>query len=193
VLLTTTNHKSQTTNLKDTFALFTEVTSRKSTSNGKQRRAVVVDMDGTIADASRREAKFLRGKKKNWLGFFKDMEKDPPIKDVLDRVMELSDTHDIVILTGRPEKYRPQTESWLRKYKVPAVEVLMRHAGDTRRDFESKSELMKDLIGRRNVVLALDDRKPVVELYRKLGVNTVLIQSDRLNQVVNETYRLMEA
>jgi hypothetical protein len=107
--------------------------------------------------------------------------------------MELSDTHDIVILTGRPEKYRPQTESWLRKYKVPAVEVLMRHAGDTRRDFESKSELMKDLIGRRNVVLALDDRKPVVELYRKLGVNTVLIQSDRLNQVVNETYRLMEA
>jgi hypothetical protein len=43
------------------------------------------------------------------------------------------------------------------------------------------------------VVLALDDRKPVVELYRKLGVNTVLIQSDRLNQVVNETYRLMEA
>jgi hypothetical protein len=148
-------------------------------------------MDGTIADASRREAKFLRRKKKDWIGFFRDMENDPPIKDVLERVLELSATHDIVILTGRPDKYRPQTESWLAKYKVPAVEVLMRRSGDTRRDFESKSELMRDLLQRREVVLALEDREPVCELYRKLGVNTVLIESDRLNQVVNETYRMM--
>jgi hypothetical protein len=148
-------------------------------------------MDGTIADASRREAKFLKGKKKNWPGFFKDMEKDPPIKDVLDRVLELAETHDIVILTGRPDRYRPQTESWLKKYKVPALEVLMRRRGDTRRDFDSKSELMKELLGRRNVVLALDDREPVVDLYRKLGVNAVLIESDSMNQLVNETYRLM--
>lgn len=148
-------------------------------------------MDGTIADASRREAKFLRGKKKNWPGFFRDMQNDPPIKVVLDRVLEVSETHDIVILTGRPEKYREQTESWLRKHKVPAVEVLMRRAGDTRRDFESKSELMKELLERRKVVLALDDREPVVALYRQLGVKAVLIESDSMNQLVNETYRLM--
>jgi hypothetical protein len=67
----------------------------------------------------------------------------------------------------------------------------MRRRGDTRRDFDSKSELMKELLGRRNVVLALDDREPVVDLYRKLGVNAVLIESDSMNQLVNETYRLM--
>jgi hypothetical protein len=160
-------------------------------SNGKQRPVVVVDMDGTIADASRREAKFLKGKKKDWPGFFRNMENDPPVKEVLDRVHELSKTHDIVILTGRPDKYRQQTESWLKKHKVPAIEVLMRRAGDTRRDFESKPELMKELASRRNVILALDDREPVCELYRELGVNTVLIESNSLNQLVNETYRLM--
>lgn len=155
------------------------------------RPTVVVDMDGTIADASRREAKFLRGKKKDWPGFFRDMENDPPIQDVLDRVHELVDTHDIVILTGRPEKYRPQTESWLKRYKVPALEVLMRRHGDTRPDYEAKSQLMKELLERRDVVLALDDRAPVCDYYKQLGVNAVLIESDRLNQLVNETYRLL--
>jgi hypothetical protein len=161
-----------------------------SRSNGKRRPVVVVDMDGTIADASRREAKFLRRKKKDWPGFFRDMENDPPIKEVLARVHELSKTHDIVILTGRPEKYRPQTESWLKKHKVNPVEVLMRCSGDSRPDFEAKGALMRDLLERRTVVMALDDRAPVCDSYRELGVYVVQIQSDSLNQVVNETYRL---
>jgi hypothetical protein len=38
--------------------------------------------------------------------------------------------------------------------------------------------------------MVLDDREPVCEAYRDLGVNAVLIESDRLNQLVNETYRL---
>ena len=159
-------------------------------SNGKPRPVVVVDMDGTIADASRREAKFLRRKKKDWPGFFRDMENDPPIKEVLARVHELADSHDIVILTGRPEKYRPQTESWLKKHRVKPAEVLMRRHGDTRPDYEAKSELMRELIARRKVVMALDDREPVCEQYSALGVKCVVIQSDSLNQVVNETYRL---
>lgn len=158
--------------------------------NGKHRPAVVVDMDGTIADASRREAKFLRGKKKNWPAFFRDMENDPPIKEVLARVHQLSQSHDIVILTGRPEKYRAQTESWLKKHKLRPVEVLLRRNGDTRPDYEAKAVLMKELLERRKVVMALDDREPVCEVYEKLGVKCVHIKSDALNQVVNETYRL---
>ena len=162
--------------------------SRKS--NGNPRPVVVVDMDGTIADASRREAKFLRRKKKDWPGFFDDMENDPPIREVLARVHELAETHDIIILTGRPEKYRPQTETWLKKHKVTPTEVLMRRTGDSRPDFEAKGALMRDLIDRRTVVMALDDREPVCDSYRELGVYVVQIQSDSLNQVVNETYRL---
>lgn len=158
--------------------------------NGTPRPVVVVDMDGTIADASRREAKFLRRKKKDWPGFFRDMENDPPIKEILARVHELAETHDIVILTGRPEKYRPQTESWLKKYKVTPVEVLMRRSGDSRPDFEAKGALMRDLLERRAVIMALDDREPVCQQYTALGVRCIVIESNNLNQVVNETYRL---
>jgi len=161
-----------------------------SRKNGKPRPVVVVDMDGTIADASRREAKFLRRKKKDWTGFFRDMENDPPIQEILARVHELAATHDIVILTGRPEKYRPQTESWLKQHKVTPVEVLMRRSGDSRPDFEAKGALMRDLLERRDVVMALDDRVPVCEQYTALGVRCIVIESNNLNQVVNETYRL---
>jgi len=73
---------------------------------------------------------------------------------------------------------------------VTPVEVLMRRSGDSRPDYEAKGALMRDLIERRAVVMALDDREPVCEQYTALGVRCVVIESNNLNQVVNETYRL---
>src|SRR5436190_19874400 len=96
------------------------------------RKVVLVDMDGTIADATRRERKYLRSGKKDWPGFFRNMENDPPIDDVLSQVKELARDNDIIILTGRPEKYRRQTEQWLERHGVKCVRVLVRRHGETR-------------------------------------------------------------
>src|SRR5438874_2491475 len=134
------------------------------------RDIVLVDLDGTIADASRRERKFLRAKRKDWAGFFRDMENDPPIASVLQRVRELAQRYDIVILTGRPEKYRTQTEAWLAKQELPYTKLLMRKHGDTRPDFVAKAALLEEM-DRRKIVLALDNRPPVCAAYRELGIN----------------------
>jgi hypothetical protein len=118
------------------------------------------------------------------------MENDPPIAPVLEHVKKLSKRYDLVILTGRPEKYRPQTESWLAKHQVAYTDLLMRRHGDKRPDYEAKEALLSKLDGRK-IVLALDDRRPVCEAYRKHGIRVIEIASDVENQLVNETYRLM--
>ena len=156
-----------------------------------RRSVVVVDLDGTIADASRRENQFLKGAKKDWDGFFRNMENDPPIRPVLDHVLHLGHKHDIVILTGRPDRYRAVTEQWLRRQGVTYEALLMRRSGDTRPDFVAKEALLDEL-GSRKIVLALDDRGPVCDAYRKRGIRCVQVASDAANQLVNETYRLME-
>src|SRR5258706_5768409 len=154
------------------------------------RSVVLVDMDGTIADASRRVRKYLRGTKKDWPGFFRDMEHDPPIQSVLDRVKQLALKHDIVILTGRPEKYRPNTEEWLKHNRVKYIQLLMRPRDDHRPDYESKAALLDEFLASgRKVVLALDDRGPVCDAYRERGVHVVLVGSNLENQRINELYR----
>src|SRR3954453_10819507 len=127
--------------------------------NNTERSVVIVDMDGTIADASRRERKFLLGKVKDWNGFFRDMENDPPITPVLDHVKKLAKRYDIVILPGRPEKYRHQSEKWLAKHQVPYTDLLMRRAADKRPDYEAKASLLSELNGRK-IVLPLDPLPP---------------------------------
>jgi hypothetical protein len=156
------------------------------------RPIVLVDMDGTVADATRRERQYLKRPKKNWPGFFREMEKDPPIQSVLDHVLKLQETHDIVILTGRPEKYKPQTEKWLKKHGVDYKKILMRRTGDTRPDFVAKPALLDELEGRK-IVLALDDREPVCEAYRERGIRCFVVSSNAENQLINEFYQSEEA
>jgi hypothetical protein len=159
-----------------------------------ERDVVVVDMDGTIADATRREREFLTGDKKDWRGFFRDMENDPVIPGVLDEVRRLSEKYDVVILTGRPEKYRRPSQRWLKARQVPHKVLLMRRHGDSRPDYEAKADVLAELqrtIKPRKVLLALDDRGPVCDAYRAKGVHCVHIEGGWENEMVNETYRLM--
>lgn len=145
-------------------------------------------MDGTIADATRREREFLLQPIKDWPGFFRDMENDPPIQPVLDHVHKLAKTHDIVILTGRPERYRQETERWLARHNIKPLMVLMRRHGDSRPDYIAKPDLLDQLKGR-DIALALDDREPVCEEYRKRGIRVMQITSNIENELVNQEYQ----
>jgi predicted kinase len=77
----------------------------------------------------------------------------------------------IVLLSGRGEEYRPQTEAWLDSYGVDYDELWMRPAGDVRRDDIVKAELFDAHIRNRfNVRVSLDDRDRVVSLWRRMGL-----------------------
>lgn len=145
-------------------------------------------MDGTLADV-RHRLHHIRGRgKPNWKRFFTEQQHDRPKKDIVAQVRELAKTHEIVIVTGRPEQYMAETARWLRKYNIPFSRIFMRRAGDHRPDYVVKKEIL-DAIGPERVALVLDDRPRVCEMYRKAGLNVVEVPSDESNQTVNEIYQ----
>ncbi|MFF4366818.1 AAA family ATPase [Streptomyces sp. NPDC001594] len=125
--------------------------------------AVMCDIDGTLAltgdrgpyDFSRCEIDLLNA----------------PVRHALDAFRRGGDR--IVLLSGRGEEHRPQTESWLRAHEVPYDELWMRAAGDTRRDDVVKAELFDAHVRERYAVrVSLDDRDRVVAVWRRMGLPT---------------------
>ena len=81
----------------------------------KEKRIVICDIDGTIADNSHRQH-YLLGKK-DWKNFFLAIDKDKPILKILKKIECLyQDGFQIIFVTGRPEEYRELTQKWLKKY-----------------------------------------------------------------------------
>lgn len=138
------------------------------TSSDNERDLVLVDMDGTLADVSHR-LHLLEGKKKNWKQFFKLMDEDPPSEVVLQWVKNLSPEYKVIIVTGRPEEYRPNTEEWLRRHDVRYTDILMRRNGDHRPDYVVKKELL-DEVPKDRVAFVIDDRHSVCDMWRGCGL-----------------------
>ncbi|MGW7118575.1 phosphatase domain-containing protein, partial [Streptomyces xanthophaeus] len=126
--------------------------------------AVMCDIDGTLAllgnrgpyDFSRCELDVLNESVRHALDAFRRADGDV-----------------IVLLSGRSEEHRPQTESWLRRHGVPYDELWMRATGDTRRDDVVKAELFDAHVRHRYAVrVSLDDRDRVVAVWRRMGLPT---------------------
>jgi phosphoglycolate phosphatase-like HAD superfamily hydrolase len=149
---------------------------------------VIVDIDGTIADVRHRLHHIKVGPKKNWKAFFEAMDHDTPIPEIIKQVHELEKEHDIIVVTGRPEHYRARTEKWLADNGIRYLKLFMRPDGDHRPDYTVKEEVLRDYPKGR-IVLALDDRRPVCDMWEKNGIRCIRISSDEDNQQVNELYR----
>ncbi|CAM5242183.1 hypothetical protein GCM10010329_44620 [Streptomyces spiroverticillatus] len=97
---------------------------------------------------------------------------NPSVRDAL---LAFRQTHGdtLVLLSGRGEEFREQTEEWLKANDVPYDELWMRPAKDQRRDDVVKAELFDAHVRERFAVrVSLDDRDRVVELWRRMGLPT---------------------
>lgn len=93
-----------------------------------------------------------------------------PVRTLLEVYYRFMHT-DIVYLSGREDKYRPQTDAFMRKNHCPPGRILMRTSGDMRKDWIVKGELFDAHIrGRYAVQFVLDDRNQVVNYWRHLGL-----------------------
>lgn len=147
----------------------------------KDIRAIVVDLDGTLADNSHRiiHIKDPSGVvKKDWETYRHKAPEDKPFRwcvEIMQAMFVMGYT--IIFLTGRNESERETAVNWLRQH-VPFVftakdgpKLLMRPDGDFRQDAIVKSEIYDQHIeGKYDVVMAFDDRRPCVEMFRGRGV-----------------------
>lgn len=135
---------------------------------------ILVDIDGTIADCSHRLHWITTpNRKKDWDAFFAACHDDRPIMPVIAMVscMRAHPGNRLIFCSGRPERTREATRSWLRRHCLPMEPLYMRGDHDRRDDDILKRELLARIRADGfDPVLAIDDRKRVVDMWRAEGL-----------------------
>jgi hypothetical protein len=128
----------------------------------------VIDLDGTVADV-RHRLHHLQRRPKDWDAFFAGIADDPPLAEGLAVVRTLADDHELVYLTGRPERYRRATQEWLRRHELPPGRLMMRRGGDRRPARVAKLAMLRSLGARTRVAVLVDDDPDVCTAARAAG------------------------
>ncbi|MFP5073157.1 hypothetical protein ACLFMI_26305 [Pseudonocardia nantongensis] len=123
------------------------------------RPLAVFDIDGVLADVSHR-LHFLDVHR--WEKFFAAAHADPLLDEGAERLRAAQDACDVVYLTGRPERNRRLTESWLAECGLPTGPLFMRPDDDHRPARHVKREVLRGLARQREIAMILDDDPAVV-------------------------------
>jgi phosphatidate phosphatase APP1 len=133
-----------------------------------ERPYAVLDIDATLSDTSKR-IHFIERRPKDWDNFFEHAKDDAVLEEGLAVATTLAADHEIVYLTGRPERTRRITEQWLKDNGFPAGKVYMRSNTDRRPSMLMKLGRLKRLAEVRPVAVLVDDDISVVKAAEKAG------------------------
>lgn len=132
------------------------------------RPLAVIDLDGVVADV-RPRLHHIEGAKKDWQAFFDGVGDDDVLAEGRAVVDRLAPDHEIVYLTGRPERTRRATEDWLDRHELPRGRLIMRRDGDRRPARMVKPALLRSLARGRQIAVVVDDDAAVCEALRAQG------------------------
>jgi len=137
-------------------------------------RAVVCDLDKTLADNTWRREKARKLLLTDWLMAYFSPETimtDRPIPDAAEALrMMVEDGHYVVYLTNRPEGCRKETVAWLKRYGYPEGTLLM-HPNHLRFDADFKPRMVRRLRnGGFDIVMVYEDEERFVKAHRDAGV-----------------------
>lgn len=133
-------------------------------------KAIIVDVDGTIAQMNGRgpfEWHRVGEDKPRWL--------------IIDMVVSYYERqgYEILIVSGRSDECKDETRDWLIQHGVRYTELHMRKAGDFRRDSVIKEEIFWTHIAERyNIVAAIDDRPMMIRTWHELKIPNVIAVAD---------------
>lgn len=133
-----------------------------------QRPYAVLDIDATLSDTSQR-IKFLNRKPKDWDSFFAHAKDDAVLEEGLAVATTLAADHEIVYLTGRPERLRRDTVKWFEDNGFPEGKLLMRGNNDRRPSAVMKLARLRTLAQQRRVAVLVDDDVKVCAAAEKAG------------------------
>lgn len=126
--------------------------------------AVIVDMDGTLAEMDNRHPfewdKVGQDKLRTHVAVIVELYRKQGVK--------------IIIVTGRDGCAEEESRKWLNKNGVGYDDFFIRPPGDSRKDYVIKREIYENNIKPHyNVVVVLDDRPQVIREWRRLGLNVI--------------------
>ena len=133
----------------------------------------VLDIDGVLADV-RHRLHHLERQPKSWGGFFAAASRDPLLPEGAAVAARLSQDHEVVYLTGRPERCRKDTVAWLTRHALPEGVLLMRPDEDRRPARQTKLAHLRALGRRGSVAVLVDDDPDVIKAADKAGLPTLL-------------------
>lgn len=132
------------------------------------RHLAVFDVDGVLADVTHR-LHHLRARPQRWERFFQAADRDPLLVEGADRLHAALADHDVLYLTGRPERTRRLTERWLARHDLPTGPLVMRSDDDHRPARWMKREVLRRLSATRDIVSVIDDDPAVVAVLEADG------------------------
>ena len=141
-----------------------------------KNKAVIFDIDGTLADCEHRRH-FVTGPKKDFKSFF-DAMGDDTVKNNIRLLCNMyhSSNWYVIICTGRPEDYREITENWLQYYGIFYHELRMRPKDKSHNpDDEIKQDMLNEILKEKCVEIVFDDRDQVVAMWRKNGITCLQV------------------
>lgn len=151
--------------------------------------AIIVDVDGTIADLTHR-LHHVQGGSRNWEAFFGLMHLDEPIQPIIDLANTVfhSGKCKVLHVSGRPDSHRRMTSDWFAKHGVRTHGLYMRKVGDYRQDAIIKLEILAQLIAEGyDIQLAIDDRPQVIAAWRSRGILTLACKPEDADLVAQPT------
>lgn len=148
------------------------------------KKAIIVDIDGTLANIDHRlgfvntkDTDSEKTQKADWKNFFKNIPGDS-VNEWCREIMEaMRIRYEIVLCSGRPDDYKRDTKTWLEEHHVFYDALYMRARGDFRRDDVIKQQILDfELLPRYNILMCIDDRKNVTDMWRKNGLTCLQCQ-----------------
>lgn len=134
---------------------------------------VVCDLDGTLCNIEHRLHLVRKpsGEKKDWPGFFRGL-KDDTVNKWCVTVLKgaVTEGSNYIFCSGRPDNYRRETQAWLDDHDFPLIPLFMRPRNDQREDSIIKEIILDfEILTRYTPVFMIDDRKRVVDMWRRRG------------------------
>ena len=140
------------------------------------KNTVIFDLDGTLANIdARRELATKPNGKLDWDVFFdsSNIKLDVPNEPVVQMAQMLAFYgFTIIIFSGRTDKTKYSTRSWLTHNRIPFQKLVMR---DSKINHYTPDDILKkDMLDKYadndDVFLVVDDRNKVVDMWRSLGL-----------------------
>ena len=140
------------------------------------KNTVIFYLDGTLADITiRKELATKSNGKLDWDVFFdpSNIKLDVPNEPVVKMAQMLAFYgFNIIIFSGRTDKTKYSTRSWLAHNGIPFQKLVMRDSkiNHYTPDDILKKDMLDKYVDINDVFLVVDDRNKVVKMWRSLGL-----------------------